>query len=88
MAGAVKTDAPYSVLWDIFRAWIIMEGKEPKNKEGSPGFAIMQKKEPSIEVSFADHPRALELETFRKQKLLRYQVNPTKYWGPKAKASG
>lgn len=89
--GAIKTDAPYGVLLDIMKAWIKQEqnGVVSKNlKQGSAGYRVLQDLEPKVKVSFEDHPRALELETFRKSKLLRFQINPTKNWGPKPKASG
>lgn len=44
-AGALKTDAPYSVVWDILRQWITNEhgGQISKNlKPASPGTAIVK----------------------------------------------
>lgn len=92
LAGGIKTDAPFTVIWDIFRQWIkeAHNGETSKNlKEASPGTKIVKSLEPvsGLKISFEDHPRALELEKFRKSKVVRYQENPTKNWGPKAKAS-
>lgn len=90
LAGGIKTDAPYAVIWDILRQWIKEEhnGEISKNlKAGSPGTGIVKSLETSIIVSFADHARALELERLKKSKVVRFQVNPTKNWGPKSKAS-
>lgn len=89
LAGGLKTDAPYSVVWDILRQWIVQEhkGEISKNlKPGSPGTSIVKSLETATEVSFEDHERALELEKLRKSKVVRFQVNPTKNWGPKARA--
>lgn len=90
-AGAIKTDAPHAVLLDILKAWVVrdQDGKVSQNlKPNSPGYEIMKSPTPATDISFELHPRALELEEFRKSKLVRYQLNPTKNWGPKAKASG
>lgn len=43
MAGAIKTDAPRELLWDILKAWAAKEGMVPNNKVGSPGYEIMKK---------------------------------------------
>ncbi|KAF5101888.1 hypothetical protein D0Z03_000507 [Geotrichum reessii] len=92
LAGGIKTNAPFTVIWDVFRQWIkdAHNGEPSKNlKEASPGTKIVQKLDSvsGLIISFEDHPRALELEKFRKSKVVRYQENPTKNWGPKAKAS-
>ncbi|KAF0499407.1 N2,N2-dimethylguanosine tRNA methyltransferase [Gigaspora margarita] len=42
MAGSVKTDAPMSVIWDIFRSWIQLHPVTMKNiKENSPARKIL-----------------------------------------------
>lgn len=89
LPGGIKTDAPYSVIWDILRQWIKDEhnGEVSKNlKAGSPGTGIVKSLDTETPVSFSDNERALELERLRKSKVVRFQVNPTKNWGPKAKA--
>lgn len=48
--GALKTDAPASVLLDILKAWVIhdQDGKVSSNlKPNSPGFEIMKNPKPS-----------------------------------------
>lgn len=86
--GCVKTDAPYSLLWNIIRKWIEQEheGGSTKVKPGSPGEKLVVPRESDIDVSFDTHPEAVELDKMRKSKLLRYQVNPTANWGPKSRA--
>lgn len=85
--GCVKTDAPYSLLWNIIRQWIKQEhGGTTKVKKGSPGEQLVVSRDTDIEVNFEVHPQAIELEKQRKSKLLRYQVNPTANWGPKSRA--
>ncbi|KAF0499408.1 N2,N2-dimethylguanosine tRNA methyltransferase [Gigaspora margarita] len=86
MAGSVKTDAPMSVIWDIFRSWIQLHPVTMKNiKENSPARKILAI-EPSFVADFTIHPNAEPAS--RKVKLVRYQQNPEKYWGPKARATG
>lgn len=87
--ACIKTDAPYSVVWDIVREWIKIEkkGNISNLKSGSPGAKIAATLETSTPISFNDHPRAVELEEQRKQKILRFQENPAPNWGPKAKAA-
>ena len=44
-AGSITTDAPWTVVWNIMRAWVAQHSpiKEGKLKDGSPGWAIMNK---------------------------------------------
>ena len=61
------------------------EGQGPK--ENSPGYAILHKDRVIAEaskISFEPHKEAKELETRRKSKVLRFQMNPTPEWGPKS----
>lgn len=90
LPGGIKTDAPFSYIWDIYRQWIedSHHGEISKRlKPSSPGSFLLQSLGAKSKVVFEDHPRALELEKIRKSKVVRYQENPTKNWGPKAKAS-
>jgi tRNA (guanine26-N2/guanine27-N2)-dimethyltransferase len=81
---SVKTDAPASVMWDIMRAWVKKNPVVMNNiAENSPARAIL-KKEPTIEVKFDRHPKAVAES--RSDHLVRFQVNPTPNWGPKARA--
>ncbi|RKP24617.1 N2,N2-dimethylguanosine tRNA methyltransferase [Syncephalis pseudoplumigaleata] len=82
--GSIKTDAPAKVVWDIMRAWIKAHPVVSKNvKPESPASRILAV-EPSITVDFTEHPQANPES--RKHKLVRYQENPEKNWGPKARA--
>ncbi|CAN6638383.1 tRNA (guanine(26)-N(2))-dimethyltransferase, mitochondrial [Trichomonascus vanleenenianus] len=87
--SCIKTNAPWSFIWNIMRAWIKKErgSIEKKNiKETSPGAKILDKDDPFVEVSFKEHPGAREMEDRRKSKLVRFQMNPAENWGPKARA--
>ncbi|KAL1927537.1 hypothetical protein VTP01DRAFT_3774 [Rhizomucor pusillus] len=80
----VKTDAPSHIVWDVMRAWVKKNPiNEKKLGETSPAKVILSK-EPSIEVDFSRHPEAYPES--RSIQLVRYQVNPTPNWGPKARA--
>ncbi|KAG1459556.1 hypothetical protein G6F56_006138 [Rhizopus delemar] len=80
----IKTDAPASVIWDIMRAWVKKHPVVMNNiPENSPARAILSK-ESTIEVKFDRHPKAVAES--RSDNLVRYQVNPTANWGPKARA--
>ncbi|CAN7943350.1 unnamed protein product, partial [Ixodes hexagonus] len=74
--NSVKTDAPMDAIWDIIRTWVVAK---------APGvwahWPVCGCRAP---VNFSMHPEANP--SSREQQLLRYQVNPERYWGPKARA--
>jgi tRNA (guanine26-N2/guanine27-N2)-dimethyltransferase len=43
--GTIKTDAPWTAIWDIMREWVRQKSplKEGSLREGMPGYRIMQK---------------------------------------------
>ena len=66
------------------RAWVKKNPVNPKRlTAGSPAKAILDQ-EPSTEVSFDLHPNAKPKSM--EMKLVRFQVNPERDWGPKPKA--
>ncbi|PVV02733.1 hypothetical protein BB560_002802 [Smittium megazygosporum] len=80
--ASIKTDAPPELIWDIMRTY----SNSIENKKEIPSDSIPAKilsVSPSHEVSFETHKDATP--TSKKLKLVRYQVNPEKYWGPKSK---
>lgn len=70
------------VLWDIMRCWEKLNPAKRRH-DTDPGSVILNK-EPEIQVSFETAPGANP--DSRKKKLLRFQVNPTANWGPKARS--
>lgn len=99
-ASALKTNAPWPIIWEVARQWRRQErGEELTNiKEGSPGYKIMTSK-----IQAEDIPGGLptgqmegdieivfdmELgkEEERSKESLRFQPNPTGNWGPMARA--
>ncbi|RKP07000.1 N2,N2-dimethylguanosine tRNA methyltransferase [Thamnocephalis sphaerospora] len=82
--GSLKTNAPTSVVWDVMRTWIKSHPVVEKNIKPTAPAARLLAVEPSAQVDFTVHPKANP--DSRKHKLVRYQENPEKYWGPKARA--
>ncbi|KAJ1958481.1 RNA methyltransferase tRNA(m5U54)methyltransferase [Dipsacomyces acuminosporus] len=80
--GSIKTDAPQKVIWDILRTLVKTAGRSSKITEGSPADKILSK-EATTKVDFTQHKDANPES--RRIKLVRYQINPEKNWGPKAR---
>ncbi|PRT56177.1 tRNA (guanine(26)-N(2))-dimethyltransferase, mitochondrial [Wickerhamiella sorbophila] len=82
-AGCIKTDAPYSFLWDTVKAWAKETGTGKPNPD-APGAKIMSQP-PQHEISFEINASAEHIETLRKSKLVRFPMNPRPEWGPMSK---
>ncbi|KAJ2814272.1 RNA methyltransferase tRNA(m5U54)methyltransferase, partial [Coemansia sp. 'formosensis'] len=82
--GSIKTDAPPQVVWDVMRTLVKEMGRSPKIVEGSPADKLLAKPI-TTEISFKQHKDANPES--RRIKLVRYQMNPEKNWGPKARHS-
>lgn len=81
---SIKTDAPSSFLWDVFRAWTKEKPvKERHLQDNTPCKNILSKPCGS-QVSFEIHPNSNPES--RQKGLTRWQTNPEKNWGPKARA--
>lgn len=82
---SIKTNAPASFMWDMMRAWILKHPiREASIKENSPGANILRRREPNSAVDFTFHPKSKSAS--KAAGLVRYQLNPTENWGPKARA--
>lgn len=86
--NSIKTDAPISVIFDIFRNWNkIHPVKESRLVEGTAMHAILSapcQKEYNLEMK-CYHPEANPES--RSKALTRYQMNPTPHWGPGTRAT-
>ncbi|KAK8864245.1 N2,N2-dimethylguanosine tRNA methyltransferase [Kwoniella newhampshirensis] len=83
VAGAVKTDAPRSFIYDIMREEIKLNPiRMDKIPEGSPSRNIINKAM-THKIDFTPHPDA-SLERSGKETF--YQLNPLPNWGPAPKA--
>ncbi|KAJ3121995.1 tRNA methyltransferase 1 [Nowakowskiella sp. JEL0407] len=83
---SVKIDGPPTLIWDILRSWAKLN---PPNKDriakDAKAAAVLSK---AVQVE-ADFQEIKESEPqSRKIKLVRFQENPEKDWGPKARATG
>lgn len=75
----IKTNAPNSVVWDLF-AQCAEQQKQESTLNDPLATKIMQRPRGST-FDFTHNP-AIESES-KKLSLLRFQMNPTKEWGPK-----
>lgn len=82
--SSIKTDAPAEVLWDIMRNWVKINPLKRVLSDTSPAKHILSK-EPSIEISF--DVREDSNPQSRLKRLVRFQENPEKYWGPKCRST-
>ncbi|RKO89108.1 N2,N2-dimethylguanosine tRNA methyltransferase, partial [Blyttiomyces helicus] len=73
-AASLKTDAPPEAIWDIMRKWV--ENTLPKDDDKRAAVLAKRKEE----ADRGKHPKADPPS--RSIKLVRYQENPTKNWGP------
>ena len=94
-AGSMKTDAPWSVIWHVFREWVRQKApiKEENIKPGSAAYRILglgkkaengKEEKETPEVVF-DEDLGRYQDT---KKYVRYQMNPRENWGPMNRATG
>lgn len=85
LRGSIKTDAPFTFLWDIMRAWIQKYPvKQERMKEGTAVYKILAQPLPSAKICF----ERSDITTPNKPKFPRYMENPEPFWGPKSRAAG
>jgi len=77
--NTLKTNAPNKVLWDVLREWHRL-GHGGNLKSGTPGFNLVEKGIKTEGISFDVREDANPPS--RESRFLRFQMNPTKYWGP------
>ncbi|KAL7747942.1 RNA methyltransferase tRNA(m5U54)methyltransferase [Sorochytrium milnesiophthora] len=82
---SVKTDAPSGVVWDVMRAHAMRNAvKVPEDTQAVAYRLLHAARVLPADVDFTFNKQANPPS--RKIKLLRFQENPTKNWGPKARA--
>ncbi|ESN93195.1 hypothetical protein HELRODRAFT_157901 [Helobdella robusta] len=82
--NSLKTNAPMAIIWDILRCWV---KNNPINQKRCPEGSVVHNilaHEITFVADFTLHPKANPPS--RSNGLLRWQVNPEKYWGPKPRA--
>eukprot|EP00887_Chlorella_sp_A99_P005640 scaffold1.g5640.t1 len=77
----VKTDAPWSTVWDILRCWVA----DHPTKTPAPGTAKEKilSKQPEIKANFSRAAQALSRA--KQAGVTRFLPNPQANWGPKPK---
>ncbi len=78
---ALKTDAPVGFIWDIFKEWI--KNNPVKNTSNEAAQNILQAPQKHV-IDFSRHPSAKAAS--KVSGLSRFQENPTRNWGPLARA--
>ena len=78
---AIKTDAPWSVIWDILRCWV--QEHPVKVKEGTSAAKILAK-EPELKADFSRATGSMIPDKKGKNKVPRFVLNPDN-WGPRTK---
>ncbi|QIW94572.1 hypothetical protein AMS68_000090 [Peltaster fructicola] len=99
--GSVKTNAPWSAVWNIMREWVKQKSpvKVENIRRGSPAWHILRlgdHEEPAgttkAELNETEKPAILFDEALGRdqtgKKLVRYQANPRENWGPMSRAKG
>lgn len=86
--SSIKTNANWDIIWSIFKEYIKQKAPNDISKlnPNTAGYKILTNEAlKPIEVSFEPNQLSGKIEKLRKLKITRFQENPTKNWGPKAK---
>lgn len=95
--SSLKTDAPWEAIWYVLRQCEPNKDVSKMNERGT-GFKIIQNMDKWLpkeddenklfdpsKLSFEENELSGRIEKLRKLKIVKYQENPTKNWGPKAR---
>ncbi|CCD27022.1 tRNA (guanine26-N2)-dimethyltransferase NDAI_0J01300 [Naumovozyma dairenensis CBS 421] len=92
--SSLKTNAPWEVIWYVMKQFDDSKKDISKMNHNTTGYKILssidawEPKENICDISklsFEPNEESKHLEKLRKLKIVRYQENPTKNWGPKAR---
>ncbi|ODV58620.1 tRNA (guanine26-N2)-dimethyltransferase [Ascoidea rubescens DSM 1968] len=90
-ASSIKTNAPWEIIIEIFKDFIIKKNPDfniNKYEKDSVIFKIFSQsfiQDEKIKITWERNELSDRISKLRKVKIVRYQQNPTKNWGPKAK---
>lgn len=90
-ASAIKTNASWEMIWHIFKQWMVRENLKPSKKlsETSIGWKILHNDKIGTdftqEIKFDENELSKKVRKLRNDKILRFQQNPEKNWGPKSR---
>lgn len=96
-AGSMKTDAPWSAIWHVFREWVRQKAPitEANIKPGTPAYRILRLGEAKPAGDGTEEDKGPEVvfdENLGRypdpKKYVRYQMNPRENWGPMNRATG
>lgn len=93
-AGSIKTDAPWSVIWEVMREWAKQKAPIRKGavREGTAGWKLLGFDGADAAPEDSDRTKIVFDEELGKEKdkkrLVRYQLNPRENWGPMNRAKG
>ncbi|KAK6543374.1 RNA methyltransferase tRNA(m5U54)methyltransferase [Orbilia ellipsospora] len=86
--GSIKTNAPWSVVWRVMRAWLKVKPiKEGTLKEGMAGYHLLLRAADDNDLEDVVFDEGLGREREKAKGEVMYQINPNAYWGPMAKAN-
>lgn len=93
--SSLKTNAPWEAIWYVMKQCEQDGNKDlEKMNKNSTGYKILNNTEKWLsdedaksfeKLSFEQNEQSGSVEKLRKLKIVRYQENPTKNWGPKAR---
>lgn len=83
--NSIKTTAPPSLMWDIIRSWAQQNPVKTSRAESDPVTKYLLSQPIKHEIDFSQRSDANPVS--RKEHFLRFQDNPTPYWGPGSKAT-
>ncbi|EGA75601.1 Trm1p [Saccharomyces cerevisiae AWRI796] len=93
--SSLKTNAPWDAIWYVMQKCDDEKKDLSKMNPNTTGYKILSamprwlsgtvKSEYDSKLSFAPNEQSGNIEKLRKLKIVRYQENPTKNWGPKAR---
>ncbi|XP_013173753.1 PREDICTED: probable tRNA (guanine(26)-N(2))-dimethyltransferase [Papilio xuthus] len=82
---SVKTAAPAHVIWDIVRTWEKTHPVKPAKLEADPVARSILSRETETAIDLSERADANPIS--RRDGRLRFQFNPTPYWGPGSRAA-
>lgn len=91
--SSLKTNAPWEAIWYVMKQCEEQKDLQKMN-QNSTGYKILstedrwlsdENREAFKKLSFEPNEQSGQVEKLRKLKIVRYQENPSKNWGPKAR---
>ena len=84
LPNAIKTNAPVSVLYDVYKVYLAKNPHKVPPGPTTPAFKIM-KIPPVVQYTWNE---SFNLQASNYSQFIKFLQNPTAEWGPKSRASG